>query len=42
MLTEIRRFSLAQVPVEVRPVRFLQPRAQSKIRQFYVSSGVQQ
>lgn len=42
MLTEVGRFGLAQVPVEVSTVRFLQARAQSEIRQFYVSPGVQQ
>lgn len=41
-LTEIGRFRLTQVPVEIGSVRFLQTRAQPKIREFYVAPCVQQ
>lgn len=42
LLTEIRGFRLTQIPIEVRPVRFLQARTQSEIRQFQMAPGVQQ
>lgn len=42
LLTKIGRFSLAQIPIEVRPVRFLQTRTQSEIGKFEVALGVQQ
>lgn len=41
-LTEIGGFRLAQVSVEVGPVRFLQTRTQTKVREFYVAPCVQQ
>ncbi|KYN29628.1 Transcription initiation factor TFIID subunit 11 [Trachymyrmex cornetzi] len=42
LLTEIGRFRLTQVSVKISPMRFLQTRAQSKIRKFYVAPCIQQ
>jgi len=42
LLTEVGRFRLTQISVEISPMRFLQTRAQPKIRKFYVAPCIQQ